>query len=276
MKNLIPLKKSNFKILCSDIDGTLLSNQNDVSNFTVSEIARIKNVLRIILVSARMPQSMTYLQERLGLGEEPIICYNGALIMEGENEIFSRTMPLELVEGIYREAKKYNIKLGLYFKTEWYVETDSARVQKETRDTRATPVFRATATTLSDWKVRNVSAHKIMLMGTKESTDQIFPLLVKKFGEQLHLYRSNDTLIEVAPKSVSKLSAIKLLLQPGQSLMEVIAFGDNYNDLEMIQSVGCGVAVKNARAEVKVVADEVSLKNTEDGVAHWIQQNLIF
>lgn len=276
MNNPVLSKKIDFKILCSDIDGTLLSTENDVSKFTISEIARIKNALQIVLVSARMPQSMTYLQERLGVAKEPIICYNGALIMEGENEIFSCTMLLGQVEELYQIAKKYNIELGLYFKTEWYVETNSERVQKETRDTRATPVFRKTTTTLSDWKKRKISAHKIMLMGTKGATDQIFPLLIKQFGEQLHLYRSNDTLIEVAPKSVSKLSAIKLLLQPGQTLRQVIAFGDNYNDLEMLQSVGCGVAVENAREEVKAIANEVTLRNTEDGVAHWIHQNLIF
>ena len=275
MKTPISTNKTDYKILCSDIDGTLLSTKNDVSNFTISEIIRIKQVIQIILVSARMPQSMTYLQERLNLEQEPIICYNGALIMDGKKEIFSRTMPLELVEGIHLSANEYNIKLGLYYKEEWYVDTDSERVEKETRDTRATPVFRSTETTLSDWKERNISAHKIMLMGTKSATDKIFPLLTKDFGTQVHLYRSNNTLIEVAPKSVSKMSAIKLLLQPGQSLSEVIAFGDNYNDLEMIQSVGCGVAVENAREEVKAIANAVTLRNTEDGVAHWIQQNLV-
>jgi hydroxymethylpyrimidine pyrophosphatase-like HAD family hydrolase len=44
----------------------------------------------------------------------------------------------------------------------------------------------------------------------------------------------------------------------------------------MLQSVGCGIAVENAREEVKAIAKEVTLKNTADGVAHWIQQNLIF
>ena len=125
MKSTIPSKKINFKILCSDIDGTLLSNKSDVSNYTIEQIQRIKHLIRIILVSARMPQGITYLQERLGVGTEPIICYNGALIMEGKKEIFSRTMPLESVEGIYRTTKNNSIKLGLYYKEEWYVETDS-------------------------------------------------------------------------------------------------------------------------------------------------------
>jgi len=223
-----------------------------------------------------MPQGITYLQERLGVEKEPIICYNGALIMEGKKEILSRTMPLEFVEGIYRTTKNNNIKLGLYHKKEWYVETDSERVQKEIRYTKTVPVFRKTITTLSDWEKRSISAHKIMLMGAKEAVDNIFPVLIKEFGTQLHVYRSNDTLIEVSPKSVSKLSAIQLLLQPGLSLKEVIAFGDNYNDMEMIQSVGYGVAMGNARKEVKAIAQDIALKNTEDGLAHWIQQNLIF
>src|SRR5690606_9853120 len=260
MSFTIPSKKINFKILCSDIDGTLLSTKSDVSNFTVEQIQRIKHLIKIVLVSARMPQGIIYLQERLDIGKEPIICYNGALIMEGKKEFFSRTMPLESVEGIYRATKNNNIKLGLYYKEEWYVETDSERVQKEIKYTRTVPVFRRTATTLSDWEKRNVSAHKIMLMGSGEAVDNIFPVLINEFGTQLHVYRSNDTLIEMSPKSVSKLSAIQLLLQPDRSLNEVIAFGDNYNDMEMIQSVGYGVAMGNARKEVKAIAQETALK----------------
>ena len=86
---------------------------------------------------------------------------------------------------------------------------------------------------------------------------------------------SNDTLIELAPKSVSKLSAIQLLLTKNESLADVVSFGDNYNDIEMLQASGLGVAVDNARAEVKAIADYTTLKNTEDGVAHFIRQHLI-
>jgi hypothetical protein len=113
-----------------------------------------------------------------------------------------------------------------------------------------------------------------MMMGKKESMDTIFPFLVSTFSNTLNLYRSNDTLIEVAPKSVSKLTAISLLLQTGEGLEDVIAFGDNYNDIEMLQNVGHGVAVGNAREEVKKISHAVTLKNTEDGVAHYIKQHL--
>ncbi len=265
----------NYKILCSDIDGTLLSTKSDVSDFTISEIARIKKMIRVILVSARMPQSMIYLQERLCIENQPIICYNGALVLDRTREVFSEVINFNIVEKVYQFAEKYEIKLGLYHNREWYVEETSERVQKEINYTRTEPVFRPTSTTLTDWKERNISAHKIMLMCTKNSADTIFTTLISQFSKQMRIYRSNDTLIELAPKSVSKLSAIQLLLAKNESLVDVISFGDNYNDIEMLQASGLGVAVGNARTEVKTIANHITLKNTEDGVAHFIKQHLI-
>lgn len=265
----------NFKILCSDLDGTLLSSKSDVSQFTISEITRIQASLRIILVSARMPQSMTYLQERLGIENQPIICYNGALILNGLEEVFSNTIDFQTLESVSRLAENEAIKLGLYYNKEWYVEETSERVEKEIKYTRTTPIFEPTTTTLSNWKQRNISAHKGMLMGTKSTTDTLFTILNDQFKEKIHIYRSNDTLIEIAPKSVSKLSAIQLLLSAGESLKDVISFGDNYNDIEMLKHSGLGVAVANAREEVKAIANHVTTKNTDDGVAHFIKQHLI-
>lgn len=263
-----------FKILCSDLDGTLLSTKSDVSHFTISEISRIKHNVKIILVSARMPQSMTYLQKRLGIEDQPIICYNGAFVLDGVKEVLSTTIDFKTVEKVYQLAESEDVKLGLYYNQEWYVEEISERVRKEIDYTRTEPVFRHTSTTLSDWKQRSISAHKIMLMGTKASADALFTILENQLGKQMHIYRSNDTLIELAPKSVSKLSAIQLLLSSDESLSQVISFGDNYNDIEMLRHSGLGVAVENAREEVKAIANQVTLKNTEDGVADFIRQHL--
>lgn len=262
-------------MLCADLDGTLLSTKSDVSDFTIAEIKRIKEQIRIILVSARMPQSMTYLQRRLGIEHEPLICYNGAYVLDGTNEIISSEIPVGFIEEIHALAEQNAIKLGLYYKTEWYVEENTERVRKEIRHTQATPYFRDTEMTFSDWKSRNVGAHKIMLMGSKITSDAIYPQLEDRFGEDLHLYRSNDTLIEIAPKSVSKLTAIKSLLKPDETLSDVIAFGDNYNDIEMLEHCGYGVAVGNARSAVKTIADSTTLPNYEDGVAHFIAENLV-
>jgi len=263
-----------FKILCSDLDGTLLTFKDNVSDFTIAEIKRIKEHLRVILVSARMPQSMTYIQKNLGIENEPIICYNGALVLHGTKELFSTFIAMDQIASIYELANKVGVQLGLYSKAEWYVEMDSERVQKEIKYTKTLPTFRATKETIQDWTDREIGAHKIMLMGNKENTDGLFPILQKNYSQTLNLYRSNDTLIEIAPKSVSKLTAIKLLLQENECLNDVIAFGDNYNDMEMLQNVGRGIAVANAREEVKNIANGLALKNSEDGVAQYIKQHI--
>lgn len=230
--------------------------------------------MRVILVSARMPKSMTYIQKDLGIVSQPIICYNGALVLDGEKQLSSTFISLDLIEAIYKKADSLDIQLGLYSGDEWYVESDSERVRKEINYTKAFPTYRTTHETLADWQTRGLGGHKIMMMGKKESMDTIFTILCNTFSNTLHLYRSNDTLIEIAPKSVSKLTAISLLLQKGEGLEDVIAFGDNYNDIEMLQHAGHGVAVGNAREEVKAISHAIALKNTEDGVARYIKQHL--
>jgi len=61
----------------------------------------------------------------------------------------------------------------------------------------------------------------------------------------------------------------------GISLADIVSFGDDLNDREMLQICGTGVAVSNAIQEVKEVADEVTLSNDEDGVAVWIEKHIL-
>lgn len=262
----------NYKLLCSDLDGTLLSTKSDVSDYTIHQIKRIRDYIRVILVSARMPSGMYYLQERLGINNQPIICYNGALILNDGKEIFSTTISSDILLEVYKLSTPLNIYLGIYELDNWFVPKSSHRVEKEINNTKTQPQIQDTLVSLST--IKNRGAHKVMLMGTKESADQLMPLLQNNLGNKLHLYRSNDTLIELAPKSVSKLSAIKLIMRPNDSLEDIIAFGDNYNDIEMLEAVGSGVAVANAREEVKKIANYITLSNTDNGVADFIQKNI--
>jgi hydroxymethylpyrimidine pyrophosphatase-like HAD family hydrolase len=75
--------------------------------------------------------------------------------------------------------------------------------------------------------------------------------------------------LEIAPKPISKATGLKKILAHGYAigLDEVVAFGDGYNDIDLLQQVGWGVAVANAFPEVKAVANEVTQHHKEDGVA---------
>lgn len=264
-----------YKILCSDLDGTLLTYKDNVSTYTIEAISRIKSQMRVILASARMPRSMTYIQKELGIENHPIICYNGALVLDGEKEVSSTYIDINNIIAINEMSLKMDIRLGLYSGDEWYVELESERIKKEIKYTKALPLYRPTKTTLADWRARGISAHKIMLMGKQKDMDIFFSILSDTFSNTLNIYRSNGTLIEIAPLSVSKLTAISLLLQKDESLRNVLAFGDNYNDMELLKNVGYGVAVGNAREAVKSIARAITLNNTEDGVAHYLNKHII-
>jgi hydroxymethylpyrimidine pyrophosphatase-like HAD family hydrolase len=94
----------------------------------------------------------------------------------------------------------------------------------------------------------------------------------------VHYYRvTGEELTDILPKSASKWNAI-LFLSEKWSIKnsEIICFGDDYNDIEML-SVPCviSVAVENALDEVKAVSDYICGSNDEDGVAHWLEEYVL-
>ena len=109
----------------------------------------------------------------------------------------------------------------------------------------------------------------MMCMGEGELVQAAEDFLKQHYADQLHLYRSKDTYLEISVRSISKAGALeKVIAHQGKYAMhEVVAFGDNYNDMEMLEAVGLGIAVGNARPEVLEIANDKTLRNTEDGVA---------
>ena len=112
-------------------------------------------------------------------------------------------------------------------------------------------------------------------MGDENEIERLFNGMRSLYGNHLHLYRSKSTYIEIANKSISKATALTKLLTskyPEIQLNDVIAYGDNYNDIDMLKAVGAGIAVDNAKQEVLVVSDDITAANIDDGVALSIQK----
>ncbi|UJH92411.1 HAD family hydrolase [Antarcticibacterium sp. 1MA-6-2] len=258
----------NYKIVFSDIDGTLLNNKRELSPATIEAVKKLENKVPFVLISARMPAAMRHLQEELNISSLPIICYNGGLIL-ADNEVMSTTeIPLEIVEKL-SNWNPFNCHLSLYHKDEWYVPQVDQWTDREVNNTKVEPQVKKNYEVIKKWKKENKGAHKIMAMGEVSHIDEIRDYLEEQFPGQLHLYRSKDTYLEIAPKSISKFTAIELLLKEFYKLtpQDAVAIGDNYNDVEMLKNVGYGVAVGNAREECKEVAQTVCEKSIEDGVA---------
>ena len=103
-------------------------------------------------------------------------------------------------------------------------------------------------------------------------SSKIEAVLQEKFP-QLNIVRSSDILIEIMNKDVSKANGIEVLLHHlNMTPEQAIAFGDNYNDLDMLDFIGLGVAMGNAPDDVKKIAFAVTEDNNRDGIYKFLRK----
>lgn len=263
----------NYKLICSDIDGTLLNKDRELSERTIGIVKALKDIIPFVLISSRMPAAMKHLQIELDNSDQPLIAYNGGLVNSyskgKEEELLSIEIPIVLADQILKITKGSSIHVSLYNRDEWFVPVMDKWAEREMNNTKVIPVVADLYEVCTKWKEENKGAHKIMCMGESGEIQILENYLMAHHADMLNVYRSKDTYLEIASKKISKLSALAFLLDHSYdiSIEEVVAFGDNYNDLEMISGVGMGVAVSNARDIVKANANRITLGNKEDGVA---------
>ena len=263
-----------WKIVFTDIDGTLLNKDRELSPLTLKVFRELQKQLPVVLISSRMPQAMQHLQEDLHIAHQPLICYNGGLILLNGESISSTEIPWQIVKKLHDFTQDINCHLSLYHNTDWFVPEMDFWAKREENNTRVTPVVKPVGEVLADWHNLKKGAHKIMCMGETEKINALENYLFKHHKDELHLYRSKDTYLEIANKKVSKLTAIRLLLEQHFhfSLQESIAFGDNFNDYEMLKAAGLGIAVGNAKPAILEIANQITHPGNEDGVAKSLQQ----
>jgi Cof subfamily protein (haloacid dehalogenase superfamily) len=268
-----------IRAVCTDIDGTLLDNRRELSDRTITAIQLIRAKVPVILASSRMPAAMRHLQKEMGIETHPMICFNGGYIIwyEGESDIphviDSVSMPLSLCTAIIALATNTNIHISMFAADQWHTPCVDQWTERESTITKVSPEILELQATVDKWAAKEQGVHKVMCMGADMEIAALYKALNETFSDQIHIYRSKPTYLEIAPKIISKATALRLLMKNtfNIDLSEVMAFGDNYNDIDMIREVGFGVAVGNAIPEVKAVAKRITLNSKEDGVAAVIE-----
>ncbi len=258
-----------YQLVCTDIDGTLLNKDRELSEATITQVQRIAPI-PFVLISSRMPKGMRHLQHQFGNASTPLIAYNGGLVLDGDTILHSTFINNEVLEATINKCVNTNIHLSLFYADEWYVAEMDYWAKREEHNTKVTPEIKPYVEVLKSWKTEGKGAHKIMCMGDENEIDKLYKELELEFSNEIMLYRSKNTYIEISHKAISKKTAIEMLLAQKYttiSMENVMAFGDNYNDIEMLKAVGLGVAVANANDEVMKVADKVTDTNKNDGVA---------
>ena len=264
------------KLICSDIDGTLLDVNRQLSKQTLAAVQRVKSEIPFLLISSRMPKSMRLLQSELGTVEAPLIAYNGALVLGAEGKIIQSTeISYSITQAICNCIPEFKLHFSLYHQDEWVVPAMDFWAKREMNNTRVSPKVCPLVDTLALWKQDQKGAHKIMAMGDSDQLDFVEQFISENYSKKVNSYRSKNTYLEISNSQLDKASALSKLLSeeyPNFSMDDVMAFGDNYNDQTILESVGRGVAVANAKPEILSSIQTHTLSNHEHGVAFAIEQ----
>jgi Cof subfamily protein (haloacid dehalogenase superfamily) len=253
-----------YKLVVCDIDGTLVDNQKRISTGNKNALERFKREGgRISFATGRIEKSVEPYCRELDI-HIPIILYNGAKIIHPFTGGVVRN--LFLTEQDVRRAisleEHFPFDFIFYSEGEAYVRrsSDAIRAYEKGDGFQCIP-----DPSLSNLKEKRIT--KILMIGD----GGFFPQFRREFladpACRASLIQSESTYLEILPEGVNKGEALKELVDHlGLSMEQVICFGDNLNDLEMIRSAGVGVAMKNGRAEVRESADIIAPENFKDGV----------
>ncbi|RZI49625.1 HAD family hydrolase [Lactococcus kimchii] len=263
-----------IKYIFSDLDGTLLNTEGKISEQSQKIIKNCQ--IPFTLVSARTPQAMEEFIEQLDL-TSPQIAFNGGLIFDKTHTIAENTLARSTVKHLVQIIKKNYPKLSLSFYTRenWYVEQLDEPIKEEMRFTPQQPKIVNFTKQLE--KKSATKIFKILLIFPDEEQLEQTKLTL----EALHLpdiiiQKTWESYLEITSKKAQKAFAIKTIAKINHlKKEELAAFGDNENDLSMLQAVGCPIAMENASNKIKKLAKLITKKNDEDGVAYGIEKYIV-
>jgi len=261
-----------IKLIAVDLDDTLLRNDWTLSprNKAAIQKAQAQGV-RVTLATGRMAVSARRYAEELGM-DIPIITYQGALIQQvlsGE-VLFHRVIPKDLAVELVTPLIAEGVHCQIYLRDRVFAQeyNDWAAMYSKAI---GVPVEEADLLKVLEGEQEGVE--KILLMGQEEELKRRAGFLRKHYGDRIHVTTSKTTFLEMVDVTVNKGMALKALAELYHiKPEEVMAIGDSYNDIEMLKFAGLGVAMGNAREEVKRIADVITGTNEEDGVAQAIEK----
>lgn len=272
-----------FKYIALDLDSTLLTSNKIISRHTIEQINKIKEEVHIVLCSSRSAYSTKYIAEALGL-VEPVISFNGAVTMDQNRNVIERNrLNRNCIQRIMDLSMEYGLELMIYTEHSLVVEKESSLNKRWLSD--ILPLYKEKIGSLELYKefqeksfvefkkttdieiFRNIPVVKLVVLPTNILfTKAIEYVECNRMSLGIHC-NITPRYIEITSNQADKSVALeKLLLEKNSSLKDVLAIGDNMNDISIIKRSGCGVAMENSIQALKDIADEITDTNDNNGV----------
>ena len=265
-----------IKLIALDLDGTLLTSTKEISqkNKAALQAAREKGV-HVVLTTGRPLQAIEgFLKELnlIGVGEYSIT-FNGGLVQENTGQILDKIgFSKQEVEKIYQVTTQLALPLDVLHGGNVY----SLPAIHDSLYLTCNPLLHKIESNIETLPI-DLTYNKAVSAMDASFIDQQIPLIPKDLYDQFEIFKSRDILLEWSPKGVHKANGLsRLIAHLGIDKSEVMACGDEENDLTMVEWAGLGVAMANATDKLKSVAKLVLPKtNDEDGIAWAIEHYVL-
>ena len=258
--------------IVTDLDDTLLNDTRQISPYTLEIIAKLtQKGIRFIAASGRAAASMRPYVDQINSGLPYIAC-NGAQLMNPDHtEIASRMFTPAQAQALVRyfQARGHYVQ---YYRGDYFYYAEETQANQQYSHQTGMP-GKAVGDLIA---YLDFPTPKVLSVATPEAVEALYPIIQKDFPD-VSFTISKPYFLEAQPKGVSKGTALKQLSEIlGFSPEHTMVFGDSLNDIEMLNFAAHSVAMANAREEVKQATRYVTpLTNAQDGLAHFVQDNLL-
>ena len=266
-----------YKVLALDLDGTLTNSEKVVSERNRELLDRAQDAgVTVLLVSGRPTPGVERVANMIDFDKRNgyLLAYNGTEIIESATgkKIFDFHVDPEFIPFIYEKAREYGVQMAMYHDgVVWCDDPESKWIRIEC-ELNHMPSHK-TENLLEEFRW---TTPKCMISGEPEILARLEKVLAEALGDKLGIFRSEPYFLEAVPNRLNKAKTIEMLLNHlGLSREELIACGDGFNDVHMVEYAGLGVAMENACEPVKQVAKFVTKSNDEDGVAYVIEKFIL-
>lgn len=265
--------KMTYKLMAVDVDGTLLNSEGILTEETKKAITACVDRGVIFTISSGRPiQGVEYLNQMLGL-DLPFITYNGAMVVMGRSKeiLYEQKLSSQNAKSIIELGKKFHTTIMVWMENKLYTNELNDRTNKYKEIAKVEPILIDDV----DELIKN-GVTKILWYDEIEKIEKYQSEVGKYLFDSVNYHTSRPMFLEFVDINASKAIAMKRLGEHyGIEQSEMIAVGDGYNDLSMIDYAGLGVAMANSVEAIKQKADFITLSNDEDGVAHVINKFIL-
>ncbi len=261
-----------IKVICCDIDGTLVRDDKSLSDENAKWIHKAVHEagVHFTLVSGRPVNGVLPFYRRMGI-TGPVSCFNGGtLVDENGNIVDDHRMPHDLAVQICTIGSHHNVDVIVFDGMKWYLKTRDCYCYAQKKRIYESDCGVGEPVEL----LKGFDTNKIIFMSPSPEVMASAMAEVKKSIDESRVtfYRNSDFL-EMMPSGYDKSSAIDALARLfNVELSQIMALGDDYNDVPMLRRAGCSVAMANAVPEAKAAAKYVTDSNNDDGVAKAIRR----